>query len=120
MNRMSIAVPAGLLTGGFVGLMIGGLWLQWQLGAGMNEGNPFVLVTDFPGFRALLQDPWRTAYLIVLAGALVLALAAVVLSVTNRLTTYGKAHFQTKSEVRKNGLAQPLEFGPGVRQVRQA
>ena len=111
MNRMSIAVPAGLLTGGFVGLMIGGLWLQWQLGAGMNEGNPFVLVTDFPGFRALLQDPWRTAYLIVLAGALVLALAAVVLSVTNRLTTYGKAHFQTKGEVKKNDLAQPLESG---------
>jgi len=111
MNRMSVAVPAGLIAGAFVGLMFGGLWLQWQLGANLNTGNPFVLVTDFPGFGALRQDPWRTAYLIVLGGALVLALVAVVFSITHRLTTYGKAHFQTKSEVKKNGLAQPLGSG---------
>ncbi|SDL76793.1 type IV secretion system protein VirD4 [Paracoccus chinensis] len=111
MNRMSVAVPAGLIAGALVGLMIGGLWLQWQLGANLNTGHPFVLVTDFPGVRALRQDPWRTAYLIVLGAALVLALAGVVFSVTHRLTTYGKAHFQTKGEVRRNGLAQPVGSG---------
>ena len=111
MNRMIVAIPAGLIAGAVVGLMFGGLWLQWQLGANMNSGNPFVLVTDFPGFRALRQDPWRTAYLIVLGGALVLALAAVVFSITHRLTTYGTAHFQTRSEVKKNGLAQPIGSG---------
>lgn len=111
MNRMIVAIPAGLIAGAVVGLMFGGLWLQWQLGANMNSGNPFVLVTDFPGFRALRQDPWRTAYLIVLGGALVLALAGVVFSITHRLTTYGTAHFQTRSEVKKNGLAQPIGSG---------
>ena len=111
MNRMIVAIPAGLIAGAVVGLMFGGLWLQWQLGANMNSDNPFVLVTDFPGFRALRQDPWRTAYLIVLGGALVLALAAVVFSITHRLTTYGTAHFQTRSEVKKNGLAQPIGSG---------
>lgn len=111
MNRMSVAVPAGLIAGAIVGLMFGGLWLQWQLGANLNTGNPFILVTDFPGFGALRQDPWRTAYLIVLGGALVLALAGVVFSVTHRLTTYGKAHFQTKGEVKRNGLAQPVGSG---------
>ena len=61
MNRMSVAIPAGLIAGAIVGLMFGGLWLQWQLGANLNTGNPFVLVTDFPGFGALRRDPWRTA-----------------------------------------------------------
>ena len=111
MNRMTVAIPAGLIAGALVGLMFGGLWLQWQLGANVNTGNPFVLVTDFPGFGALRQDPWRTAYLIVLGGALVLALAGVVFSITHRLTTYGKAHFQTKGEVKKNGLVQPVGSG---------
>ncbi|WP_196053654.1 type IV secretory system conjugative DNA transfer family protein [Paracoccus lichenicola] len=108
---MSVAIPAGLIAGAFVGLMFGGLWLQWQLGANLNTGNPFVLVTEFPGFGALRQDPWRTAYLIVLGGALVLALAGLVFSITHRLTTYGTAHFQTKGEVKKNGLAQPIGTG---------
>ena len=111
MNRMSVAIPAGLIAGAIVGVMFGGLWLQWQLGANLNTGHPFVLVTDFPGFGALRQDPWRTAYLIVLGGALVLALAGVVFSVTHRLTTYGTAHFQTKGEVKTNGLAQPIGSG---------
>lgn len=111
MNRMSVAIPAGLIAGAIVGVMFGGLWLQWQIGANLNTGNPFVLVTDFPGFGALRHDPWRTAYLIVLGGALVLALAGVVFSVTHRLTTYGKAHFQTKGEVKRNGLAQPVGSG---------
>ena len=111
MNRMSVAIPAGLIAGAFVGLMIGGLWLQWQLGADMNTGNPFVLMTEFPGFRLLRQEPWRTAYLIVLAGALFLALVGLVFSFTHRLTTYGQAHFQTKREVRKNRLLIPLGSG---------
>ena len=111
MNRMTVAIPAGLIAGAFVGLMIGGLWLQWQLGANINAGHPFVLVTDFPGLRAVRQDPWRTAYLIVLAGALVLALVALVFSFSHRLTTYGKSHFQTRREVRKNGLLQPVGSG---------
>ena len=51
MNRMIIAIPTGLIAGALVGLMIGGLWLHWQLGAGMNAGHPFVLVTEFPGLR---------------------------------------------------------------------
>jgi type IV secretion system protein VirD4 len=61
MNRMIIAIPTGLIAGALVGLMIGGLWLHWQLGAGMNAGHPFVLVTEFPGLRMAGQDPWRSA-----------------------------------------------------------
>lgn len=86
------------------GLMINGLWLQWQIGANVSAGNPFVLVTALPAFRALRQDPWRTAYLIVLAKAIVLALAGLLFGISHRLTTYGKAYFQAKGEFKKNGF----------------
>ena len=111
MNRMIIAIPTGLIAGALVGLMIGGLWLHWQLGAGMNAGHPFVLVTEFPGLRMAGQDPWRSAYAIVLAGAVLLSLLAVAFTLTHRLTTYGTAHFQTRREIRRNGLLQPVGAG---------
>ncbi len=111
MTRLSIAVPAGLIAGAFVGLMIGGLWLQWRSGADPNAGHPFVLLTDFPGLRAAGREPWRSAYGIVLAGAVLMGGVGAVLSVSRRLTTYGKAHFQSRREVRRNGLAQPLGAG---------
>lgn len=76
MNRMIVAVPFGFIAGGVIGLLIGGLWLQWQTGANMNAGHPFILLTDFPGWRAIGQDPWRGAWTITLVSASVLALAA--------------------------------------------
>ena len=111
MKRMAVAIPAGVLAGAVIGLMIGGLWLQWQLGSNVNTANPLVLLTDFPGFRTALTDPWRTAYLIVLAAAAAFALAALVFTFTHQLTTYGQSHFQTKREIRKNGLLQPMGTG---------
>lgn len=111
MNRMAVAIPAGALAGAVIGLMIGGLWLQWQLGVDVNAANPLVLLTGFPGIRAALTDPWRTAYLIVLAAAAAFALVALVFTFTHRLTTYGQSHFQTKREIRKNGLIQPMGSG---------
>src|SRR5690625_1370943 len=104
MNRMAVAVPAGLVAGALIGLLIGGLWLQWQLGTDLNAGHPFILLTEFPGWHAFTQDPWRGAWLIVLAGALILALAGALFSFTNRLTSYGQAHFQNRAEMRRNGL----------------
>ncbi|MDQ1902056.1 type IV secretory system conjugative DNA transfer family protein [Paracoccus sp. WLY502] len=111
MTRLSVAVPTGLITGAFVGVMIGGLWLQWQSGMNPNAGHPFVLLTDFPGLRAAGREPWRSAYGIVLAGAVLLGSLGAVLSVSRRLTTYGKAHFQSRREVRRSGLVQPLGAG---------
>lgn len=111
MNRMIVAVPFGFIAGGVIGLLIGGLWLQWQTGANMNAGHPFILLTDFPGWRAIGQDPWRGAWTITLVSASVLALAAAGFSFTHRLTAYGQAHFQSRSEVRRHGLMAPLGAG---------
>ena len=42
MTRMIVAIPAGLIAGAVVGLIFGGLWLQWQLGANhpQAQGKP--------------------------------------------------------------------------------
>lgn len=111
MNRLAIAVPAGLIAGTIVGLLIGGLWLQWQMGANLNAGHPFILLTEFPGLAALAHDPWRGAWLIVLAGAVALALVGAGFSTINRLTSYGQARFQTRQELRRNGLMEPVGTG---------
>lgn len=83
-------------------------------------------VTDFRGWGlgAAGQDLWRSAYLIVLAGAVLLSLLAVALTLTHQLTTYGKVHSQSRREVRRNGLMQPLGaglvFGKSASRTRRA
>ncbi len=111
MNRITVAIPLGLGAGAIIGLLIGGLWLQWQMGTNMNAGHPFILLTEFPGWHALTQDPWRGAWLIALAGALILALVGAGFSVANRLTTYGQARFQSTRDLRRNGLVEPAGTG---------
>lgn len=111
MNRMAVAIPTGFGAGALVGLLIGGLWLQWQLGTDLNAGHPFILLTEFPGVRVAGQAPWRGAWLIVLASACSLALAGAAFSIAHRLTSYGLAHFQSRAEIRRHGLLQPVGAG---------
>lgn len=42
---------------------------------------------------------------------MLLSLLAVALTLTHQLTTYGKVHSQSRREVRRNGLMQPLGTG---------
>ncbi|TWI28196.1 type IV secretory system conjugative DNA transfer family protein [Paracoccus sulfuroxidans] len=111
MNRTLIAIPFGLICGALIGSMAGGLWLAWHLGQDLNTANPFVLLTEFPGFRAAQTDPWRFAYSIALAGSVALGLVALVISFGHKLTQYGQAHFQSRREMRRNQLLQPVGRG---------
>lgn len=111
MNRTLIAIPFGLICGALIGSMVGGLWLAWHLGQDLNTANPFVLLTEFPGFRAAQTDPWRFAYGIALAGSVTLGLVALVISFGHKLTQYGQAHFQSRREMRRNQLLQPVGRG---------
>ncbi|SIT87067.1 hypothetical protein [Pontibaca methylaminivorans] len=44
MNRITVAIPLGLGAGAIIGLLIGGLWLQWQMGTNMNAGHASIPV----------------------------------------------------------------------------
>ena len=108
MNRFAFTLPFGLVCGSIVGMLVGGMWMHWHLGHDVNAANPFILLSDYPGYRAALTDPWRKAYAVVLVFALAFALLALVVSLGHKLTQYGKAHFQSRTEMRRNGLLKPV------------
>lgn len=105
--RLVLGAVAGIL----VGLLIGSLYVTWKLDQPLNTGNPLILLTGFPGWRQATQEPWSTGWLIVAIAAAAFAIFALLLSVTARLTEYGQAHFQSRAEMKRNGLLKPLSAG---------
>ena len=105
--RLSLGLIAGIL----IGVLAGGMLVNWRLGLGLNTGDPLILITGFPGLRLAATSPWREAYTAVAASALIFVLAAAILSFSARLTEYGQAHFQSRAEIKRNGLLQPLGSG---------
>ncbi len=105
--RLALGAVAGLI----VGLLIGGLYVTWKLGQPLNTGDPLILLTGFPGWRQASTEPWFTGWIIVAASSLAFFLLALLLSFTARLTEYGQAHFQSRAEMKRNGLLKPLGAG---------
>lgn len=105
--RLLLGALAGLVTG----VLAAGIYVNWKLGADLNGGDPLILITAFPGIAALGEEPWATAAGIVAGSALVFLLLAGLLSFTSRLTEYGQAHFQSRAEMKRNGLLKPLGSG---------
>jgi type IV secretion system protein VirD4 len=105
--RLALGAIAGLL----VGLLIGGLTVTWKLGQPLNTGDPFILLTRFPGWDRVTTEPWSTGWLITGTSSAGFLVVALLLSVTARLTEYGQAHFQSRSEMKRNGLLKPLGTG---------
>ncbi|WP_299913187.1 type IV secretory system conjugative DNA transfer family protein [uncultured Paracoccus sp.] len=112
MNRTFLALPFGILGGALIGLMLGGLWVQHQLGANSASADMFILVKQFPGLARSLTQPWLTGYQIAAAGLVATVLFTLAMSFTETLTQYGRAHFQSPAEIRKNGLLR--EIGGGL------
>ena len=111
MQRALILFPLGLISGLLVGLIAGGVVLNLILGRDPNATVLFVLLTEFPGFDHWSSPPWILPWQIVGGSTVVFTIAAVALSFRQKLTEYGQAKFQTKPEMRANGLLQPLGAG---------
>jgi len=112
MLRTGLTLLAGAGAGAVLGLLVGGLWLNLQLGHNPNQGDLFVLLWDFPGAGlAFGTPPWKTAYGIVGASTLLFAIFTGALSFQQKLTEYGQARFQKRAEMKKNGLLRPLRAG---------
>lgn len=104
-------LPVGAIGGAAIGAFIGSLWVNLKNGYNLEHSKEFVLVTGFPGLEQALTDPWRTGYLIMGLCVLAMVMMVVVLAVGQRLTQYGQAHFQSRAELRKNGLLAPMGAG---------
>ena len=102
---------AGGLAGLLIGIVLGGMYLNIAHGTGLNMGDPFVLVTQFPGWRGAVLDPWRAAFGIVIGAALLVGLGAVLFGMGARLTQYGQARWQDRADLKRNGLLQPVGTG---------
>lgn len=111
MKRMLIALPFGLICGAAFGSLIGSMWLAWHLGQDVNAANPFMLLTDFPGVRAARDNPWRFAYGIAMIFSVAFGVVALIVSFRHKLTQYGQAHFQSRKEMQRNELLQPIGRG---------
>lgn len=111
MPRILLFLPLGLFAGLIVGLIAGGVVLNLILGRDPNATGIFVLVSEFPGFGRLLTPPWLVPWQIVGGATVLFGLAAAVLSLRQQLTEYGQAKFQTRREMRANGLLQALGTG---------
>lgn len=105
--RFGLCAVAGLL----VGLLIGGLAVTWKLGLPLNTGDPLTLLTGFPGWPEVTEAPWSTGWPIVGVSSAAFTALALLLSITARLTEYGQAHFQSRAEMKRNGLLKPLGAG---------
>jgi len=111
MPRLLIILPFALIAGGLLGLMAGGLWFNFQTGAAVLNGDMFVLFRRYPGGQFLFHEPWASSYSFALWGALLLSGFTLILSFGQKLTEYGQAHFQSRAEIRRNGLLEPVGRG---------
>ncbi|NAZ17954.1 type IV secretory system conjugative DNA transfer family protein, partial [Glutamicibacter soli] len=111
MNRTLIALPLSIISGAIIGLMLGGMWVQHRLGANAASADMFILVKQFPGLSRSMTQPWLAGYQIAGAALVATVLFTLALSFTQKLTQYGKAHFQSSAEIRKNGLLQTIGGG---------
>lgn len=111
MPRIALLLPLGLTSGLLVGLIAGGLVLNLILGRDPNATGIFILLEEFPGLSRLTSVPWVLPWQIVGASTIVFTIAAVALTFRQQLTEYGQAKFQTRPEMKANGLLQPLGAG---------
>lgn len=111
MSRALLLLPLGIVSGLVVGLIAGGLVLNLILGRDPNATGLFVLLSEFPGFRRWSSPPWVLPWQVVGTSTVVFSVAAVALSFRQKLTEYGQARFQRRTEMRANGLLQPLGAG---------
>jgi len=108
MIKSATQIAFGGIAGAFVGLLVGGVYLNFMLGHPIEGSDPFLLITEFPNFAALFERPYSTAYVILAISTLLFAGATAVFVLTLKLTQYGQARFQTNAEIKKGGLMAPV------------
>ena len=109
--RIALILIAALLAGTFVGVLIAGVFLAFSLGHDLNNMDMLLFLDYLPNRYRWGRSPYAQAYIIV-AAAPALALIIAVFTLTRaKLAVYGDAHFQSKREMRQNGMLEPMGAG---------
>jgi type IV secretion system protein VirD4 len=109
--RNALILLASLAVGLFVGILIAGVFLAVTFGHNVNSMDMLFFLDYLPNERRWGRSPYQEAYIIV--GVIpVLALGIATFALTRmKLSKYGNAHFQTKSELRRNDMLEPMGAG---------
>ncbi|WP_197922794.1 type IV secretory system conjugative DNA transfer family protein [Thiosulfatihalobacter marinus] len=100
------AVPFGLVCGALLGTIVASFYLALALRTGFSQFDMFAVWQASAGLRAAHPDAFKVAFGSVGFGALGLGVLAAAWSWKRQQDDYGSAHWQTKAELRKNGMLQ--------------
>ncbi|ETX13508.1 type VI secretion protein [Roseivivax halodurans JCM 10272] len=98
------AVSAGLLCGGVIGTIVASFYLALALRTPPAEFDMLVLWRAGGETRAAHHDAFQVGFGAVGFGAAGLALMAFIWVRQGRSDVYGAAHWQTKTELKRNGM----------------
>ena len=104
------AVPFGLICGTLLGTIVASIYLALALRTGFGQFDMFAVWRAGAGLRLAHPDAFKVAFGAVGFGALGLGVLAAAWTWKREQDDYGSAHWQTKAELRKNGMLQ----GPGT------
>lgn len=111
MVRATFAMGLATISGLAIGILIAGVYLAIQHGVNLNSMNPLYLLEFLPTLDRMATAPFRESYLIVVFAVLGCMLIAGLTVFYDNLTVYGDAHFQGKSELRRNKMLAPVGAG---------
>ena len=101
---LKLAVPIGAAAGAAIGFIAASLYLGWAMGLDPDAFDMLLLVKLGSIERTVYAEEMVHAYAAVAALAALGAALAGASAFQRRLTTYGDAHWQSRAEMKANGL----------------
>ncbi|KIC08867.1 type VI secretion protein [Leisingera sp. ANG-M1] len=109
--KLGLLVLFGAACGAMAGTILGSAYLALALRQGTDGFDMFSLWAAPGSLWVLHPDAYKTAFGMVGLFALGMGLLAFVWTYRKQRDDYGSAHWQTKSELKKNGMLRPLGAG---------
>lgn len=109
--KFSAGVLFGILSGAMIGTIIGSAYLTLALRRGVAGFDMFSVWKASEALRNLHPEAFKVAFGAVALFALGLGVLAFVWTYRKQRDDYGSAHWQTKSELKKNDMLRPVGTG---------
>ena len=109
--KLSAAVAFGILSGAMIGTILGSFYLTFALKLGVANFDMLGVWKHSGVTRSLHQDAFKVAFGSVGLFALGLGILAFIWTYKKQRDDYGSAHWQGKSELKRNQMLRPVGQG---------